>query len=114
MHWRSLLLWLYLWAEDLAEGHILEIQGCLVGDGCADPLRPGGGGRRAGQRVCHHIKCTWQIPQLVGVFGDESQVALLAARGRRRDSVQGDNQWFVICPQFEWAALEPRAEVLNT
>ncbi len=99
---------LYLWAEDLAEGHILEVQGCLVGDGCADPLRSGGGGRRAGQRVCHHLSCTWQIPQLVGVLGDESQVALLAARGRRRDSVQDENQRFVIHPQFEWAG-GPRA-----
>ncbi len=34
---------LYLWAEDLAEGHILEIQGRAVGDGCADPGGPGGG-----------------------------------------------------------------------
>ncbi len=31
---------LYLWAEDLAEGHILEVEGRLVGDGCADPPRP--------------------------------------------------------------------------
>ena len=77
---------LYLWAKDLAESHVLEIQGRLVGDGCADPLRSGGG-RRAGQRVRYHVSCTWQIPQLVGVFGDKSQVTLLAARGRRRDSV---------------------------
>ena len=107
---------MYLWAEDLAEGHVPEVQGCLVGDGCADPLRSGGdgGGRRAGQRVRHHISCTWQIPQLVGVFGDESQVALLAARGRRRDSVKGEIQWFVIRPQLEGAALKPRAEVIYT
>ncbi len=45
---------------------------------------------------------------------DESQVALLAARGRRRDPVQGENERLVIRPQFEWAALEPRAEVFNT
>ncbi len=25
----------YLWAEDLAESHVPEVQGCLVGDGCA-------------------------------------------------------------------------------
>jgi hypothetical protein len=107
---------LYLWAEDLAESHVPEVQGCLVGDGCADPLRSGGdgGGRRAGQRVRYHVSCTWQIPQLVGVFGDKSQVTLLAARGRRRDSVKGENQWFVVRPQFEWAALESRAEVFNT
>jgi hypothetical protein len=107
---------LYLWAKDLAEGHVLEVQGCFVGDGCADPLRSSGdgGGRRAGQRVRYNISCTWQIPQLVGIFGDESQVALLAARGRRRDSVQGENQRFVICPQFERAALQPRAEVFDT
>ncbi len=105
---------LYLWAEDLAESHILEVKGRFVGDGCADPLDPGGGGRRAGQRVCHHIRCTWQIPQLVGVLGDESQVALLAATGRRRNSVKGENQWFVIRPQLEGAALEPRAEVFYT
>ena len=106
---------MYLWAEDLAESHVLEIQRCLVGDGCADPLRSGGGGgRRAGKRARHHVSCTWQIPQLVGVFGDKSQVALLAARGRRRDSVKGENQWFVVRPQFEWAALEPRAEMFYT
>jgi hypothetical protein len=75
---------LYLWAEDLAEGHILEVEGRLVGDSCADPLRStGGSGRRAGQRVRYHIGRNWQILQLVGVFGDKSQVALLAARGRR-------------------------------
>ena len=104
---------MYLWAEDLAESHVLEVKRLLVGDGCADPLRSGGG-RRAGQRVRHHVSCTWQIPQLVGVFGDKSQVTLLAARGRRRDSVKGENQWFVVRPQFEWAALESRAEVFNT
>ena len=60
---------LYLWAEDLTESHVPEVQGCLVGDGCADPLRSGGdgGGRRAGQRVRYHVSCTWQIPQLVSV-----------------------------------------------
>ncbi len=105
---------MYLWAEDLAEGHILEVKGRLVGDGCADSLGPGGGGHRAGQRVRHYISRTWQIPQLVGVFGDESQVALLAARGRRRDSVKGKNQRFVIRPQFEGAAFEPRAEMFYT
>jgi hypothetical protein len=105
---------LYLWAEDLAESHILEVKGRFVGDGCADPLDPGGGSCRAGQRIRHHIRCTWQIPQLVGVFGDESQVALLAARGRRRNSVKGENQWLVIRPQLEGAALEPRAEVFYT
>ena len=73
-----------------------------------------GGGRWAGQRVRYDIGCTWQIPQLVGIFGDESQVALLAARGRRRDSVQGENERFVIRPQFEGAALEPRAEMFYT
>ena len=41
-------------------------------------------------------------------------MALLAARGRRRDSVQGENERFVIRPQFEWAALEPRVEVFYT
>ncbi len=72
---------LYLWAEDLAESHVPEVQGCLVGDGCADPLRSCGDGgcRRAGQRVRYHVSCTWQILQLVGVFGDKSQVTLLAA-----------------------------------
>jgi hypothetical protein len=35
---------LYLWAEDLAESHVPEVQGCLVGDGCADPVRSGGDG----------------------------------------------------------------------
>ncbi len=69
---------MYLWAKDLAESHVLEVQGCFVGDGCADPLRSGGG-RRAGQRVRYNISCTWQIPQLVGILGDESQVVLLAA-----------------------------------
>jgi hypothetical protein len=64
--------------------------------------------------VCHHVSCTWKIPQLVGVLGDEGQVALLAARGRRRDSVQGKNQRLVIRPHFEWAALEPRVEVFYT
>ncbi len=97
---------MYLWAKDLAEGHVLEIQGRFVGDGCADQLHSGGDGRRTGQRVRYDIGCTWQIPQLVGIFGDESQVALLAARGRRRDSVQGENQLLVICPQFERVALE--------
>ncbi len=105
---------LYLWAEDLAEGHILEVKWQFVGDSCADPLDPGVSGRREGQRVSHHIRCTWLIPQLVGVFGDESQVALLAARGRRRNSVKGENQWFVIRLQLEGAALEPRAEVFYT
>ncbi len=101
---------LYLWAEDLAESHVPEVQGCLV------PLRSGGdgGGHRAGQRVRYHVSCTWQILQLVGVFEDESQVTLLAVRGRRRDSVKGENQWFVVHPQFEWAALKSRAEVFNT
>ncbi len=102
---------LYLWAEDLAESHILEVKGRFVGGGCADPFDPGCGGRRAGQRVRHHVRYTWQVPQLVGVHGDEGQVALLAARGRQRDSVKGENQWFVIGPQLEGAALEPRAEV---
>jgi hypothetical protein len=105
---------LYLWAEDLAESHILEVKGRIVGDGCADPLNPGGSGHRAGQHVRHHIRCTWQIPQLVGVLGDEGQVALLAARGRRQNSVKGENQRFVIRPQLEGAALEPRAEVFYT
>jgi hypothetical protein len=61
---------LYLWAEDLAESHVLEVEGRLVGDGCAYLLCPGGdgGGRRAGQCVRHDVCCTWQIPQLVGVF----------------------------------------------
>ncbi len=64
---------MYLWAEDLAESHVLEVKGRFVGNGCADPFDPGGSGRRrAGQRVRHHIRCTWQIFQLVGVFGDES------------------------------------------
>ncbi len=71
---------LFLWAVDLAESHVLEVKGRFFGDGCADPFDPGGGGRRAGQGVRHHIRCTWQILQLVGVFGDESQVALMAAR----------------------------------
>jgi hypothetical protein len=112
LEWESL----YLWAKDLAESHVLEVQGCLVGDGCADPLRSGGsgGGRRVGQSVRYHVSCTWQIPQLVGILGDKSQVALLAVRGRRRDSVQGENQRLVIRPQFEWAALEPQAEVFDT
>ena len=69
---------------------------------------------RTGQRVRYDISCTWQIPQLIGIFGDESQVVLLAARGRRRDSVQGENERLVIRPQFEWVALEPRAEVFYT
>jgi hypothetical protein len=38
-------------------------------------------------------------------------VALLAARGRRRDPVQGENERLVFSPQFERAALEPRAKV---
>jgi hypothetical protein len=59
---------LYLWAEDLAEGHILEIQGRHVGDGCADPGGPGAGRRWAGQRVRHHVRRTWYIHKLVGVF----------------------------------------------
>ena len=105
---------LYLWAEDLAESHVLEVKGRFVGDGCADPFDPGGGGRRAGQRVRYHIGCTWKIFQLVGVFADESQVALLAARGRQRNSVKGKNQWFVVHPQLEGVALEPRAEVFYT
>ncbi len=50
---------LYLWAEDLAESHVLEVKGRFVGDGCADPFDPGGGGHRAGQRVRHHIRRTW-------------------------------------------------------
>ncbi len=25
--------------------------------------------------------------------------------------MKGENQWFVVRPQFEWAAFEPRAEV---
>jgi hypothetical protein len=70
---------LYLLAEDLVESHVLEVQGRIVGDGCADPLDTGGGSRcRAGQHVRQNIRCTWQIFQLVGVFG---------ARGRRQDSV---------------------------
>jgi hypothetical protein len=39
---------MYLWAKDLAKGHVLQIQGCSVGDGCADPGGSGGGRRRAG------------------------------------------------------------------
>ncbi len=31
---------LYLWAKDLAEGHILQIQWCSVSDGCTDPGGP--------------------------------------------------------------------------
>ncbi len=68
----------------------------------------------AKSRKQYQRTCTWQILQLVGVFGDKSQVTLLAARGRRRDSVKGENQWFVVRPQFEWAALESRAEMFNT
>jgi hypothetical protein len=57
---------LYLWAKVLAESHVLEIQGRLVGDGCADPLRSGGGGgHRAGKRVRHHVSCTWYLSWLV-------------------------------------------------
>jgi hypothetical protein len=41
-------------------------------------------------------------------------MALLAARGRRRDPVQGENERFVVRPQLERAALEPRAEVFYT
>jgi hypothetical protein len=74
---------LYLWAEDLAEGHVLEIQGRPIGDGCAGPGGPGGGGRQARQRVRYHICLTWYIHQLVSVFRNECQLALLAARGRR-------------------------------
>ncbi len=59
---------LYLWAEDLAEGHILEIQGRPVGDGCADPGGLGGCRRRAGQRVRHHVRRTWYTHKLVGVL----------------------------------------------
>jgi hypothetical protein len=62
---------LYLLAEDLAESHVLELKGRFVSDGCADPFDPGGSSRRAGQRIRHHIRCTWQIFLLVGVFGDE-------------------------------------------
>ncbi len=50
---------LYLWAEDLAESHVLEIQGQPVGDGCADLGGPGGGRRRARQRVRHHARRIW-------------------------------------------------------
>ena len=74
---------MYLWAEVLAEGHVLEIQGRPVGDGCADPGGPGGGGPRTGQCVRHHVRRTWYIHKLVGVFRNECQVALLAARGLR-------------------------------
>jgi hypothetical protein len=41
-------------------------------------------------------------------------VALLAARGRRWDPVEGKNQGFVIGPQLEGAALQPRAKVFYT
>jgi hypothetical protein len=37
---------LYLWAKDLPKGHILEIQGGSVGDGCADMGDLGSDGRR--------------------------------------------------------------------
>jgi hypothetical protein len=46
---------LYLWAKDLAEGHILHGQGRPVGDGCADPGSPGGRRRWAGQCVCYNV-----------------------------------------------------------
>jgi hypothetical protein len=59
---------LNLWAEDLAEGHILEIEGRSVSDGCADPDSPGGGCRQVGQRVRYHVRHTWYIHQLVGVL----------------------------------------------
>ncbi len=49
---------LYLWAEDLAECHIIEIQRRLVGDGCADPGGPSGSCRRAVQHVRYHICLT--------------------------------------------------------
>ncbi len=49
---------LYLWPEDLAESHFLEVEGRFVGEGCADPFDPGGGSHRAGQGVRHLIRCT--------------------------------------------------------
>jgi hypothetical protein len=61
---------LYLWAKDLAEGHILSIRGPSVGDG--------GPGRRR-----YNIWSTWYIHELVCVFRNERQVTLLAAKGRR-------------------------------
>jgi hypothetical protein len=46
---------LYLWAKELkelAEGHILEIQGCSIDDGCADL---DDFSRQTGQCVCHNV-----------------------------------------------------------
>jgi hypothetical protein len=61
---------LYLWAEDLAEGYILEIQGRPFGDGCADLGDPDGGRRQAGQRIRYYVCFTLYIHQLVSVFRD--------------------------------------------
>ncbi len=44
----------------------------------------------------------------------QTHSAPAAAAAAGRDSVKGENQWFVVRPQFEWAALEPRAEMFNT
>jgi hypothetical protein len=91
---------------DLAEDHVLEIQGPPAGNGC-DPGGPRGGRRRVGQRVRHQVRRTWYIYKLVGVFRNECKVALLAARGQRSDSVEGKIQGFVIRAQLEGAALQP-------
>ncbi len=71
---------LYLWAEDLAESYILEIQGSPIGDGCADLGDPDGGRRRAGQRIRYYVCLTLYIHQLVNVFRDVGGAELECGR----------------------------------
>ena len=94
---------LYLWTDDLPDGHVCQVQGGPVGDGCA---AQGGLGRAwSGESVGDNIGRTWDVPEVSGVLGDVGQLSLLAARPRRRHPVQGGDEGLVIGPQLKLAAF---------
>ena len=67
---------LYLWTEYLANRHVPQVEGGVIGYGGATE-----GGRyligRARQGVGDHIGRTWHVSYVGGVFGDVGELALL-------------------------------------
>jgi hypothetical protein len=58
---RSSLLEQRLRKEDLAKGHVPEVEGGPVGDGCivGDSRGDGNAGVQAGKSVRYNVRCTW-------------------------------------------------------
>jgi len=69
---------LYLWAEDLPESHVPQVERVVVCDGCTDGRRPRQRGGGAGQCVGDDVGLTWYMEQVGGVLGDEGKLPLLA------------------------------------